>query len=76
MCDVFIVIYDSIISFFYLGSDEKGNHKKALTKGDQASNGYSSALVNLTVDIKMRWAIDKEPAEQKKVKRSIERALQ
>ena len=54
MCDVFIVIYDSIISFFYLGSDEKGNHKKALTKRDQASNGYSSALVNLTVDIKMR----------------------
>ena len=54
MCDVFIVIYDSIISFFYLGSDGKGNHKKALTKRDQASNGYSSALVNLTVDIKMR----------------------
>ena len=62
MCDVFIVFYDLImihsisviLSFYYLGSDEKGNHKKALTKGDQASNGYSSALVNLTVDIKMR----------------------
>ena len=64
MCDVFIVIYDSIISFFYLGSDEKGNHKKALTK--RIDSGHQNEVRSLIKNLQNR----------KKVKRSIERALQ
>ena len=73
MCDVFNVFYDSImihsisviLSFYYLGSDKKGNHKKLWQRETKLLMAIQALWWIWQWTSKWGKAIDKEPAEQK-----------